>query len=81
MAAPPHRAPNTSYRMPAYPKDGKIVCFFQRAAKFAARDATFGFSDEATLDQGAMWPTSWAIRELSAADEKKITTLVKKAVR
>jgi uncharacterized protein YdhG (YjbR/CyaY superfamily) len=81
MAAAPDLSPKTWYGMPAYAKDGKIVCFFQSAAKFDARYATFGFSDEAKLDQGAMWPTSWAIRELSAADEKKITTLVKKAVR
>ena len=67
--------------MPAYAKDGKIVCFFQSAAKFDARYATFGFSDEAQLDQGAMWPTSWALRELTAAEEKKIAAMVKKAVR
>ena len=81
MAAAPDLSPKTWYGMPAYAKDGKIVCFFQSAAKFDARYATFGFSDEAKLDQGAMWPTSWALTELSAADEKKITTLVKKAVR
>jgi uncharacterized protein YdhG (YjbR/CyaY superfamily) len=80
-AAAPDLSPKTWYGMPAYAKDGKIVCFFQRAAKLEAWYGTFGFSDEAKLDQGAMWPTSWAIRELSAADEKKITTLVKKAVR
>ncbi len=80
-AAAPALSPKTWYGMPAYAKDGKIVCFFQSAEKFDARYATFGFSDEAKLDQGAMWPTSWAIRELTAADEKKITTLVKKAVR
>ena len=65
--------------MPAYAKDGRILCFFQSAAKFGARYATFGFSDEAKLDQGIMWPTSWAIRELTAAEEKKIASLVKKA--
>ena len=67
--------------MPAYAKDGKIVCFFQSAEKFNARYATFGFSDEANLDQGAMWPTSCALKELTAAEEKKIAALVKKAVR
>ena len=67
--------------MPAYAKDGKIVCFFQSAAKFDSRYATFGFSDEAKIDQGAMWPTSWALKELTAAEEKKIVALVKKAVR
>jgi uncharacterized protein YdhG (YjbR/CyaY superfamily) len=80
-AAAPALSPKTWYGMPAYAKDGKIVCFFQSAEKFDARYATFGFSDEANLDQGAMWPTSWALRELTAAEEKKITTLVKKAVR
>ena len=80
-AAAPALSPKTWYGMPAYAKDGKIVCFFQSAEKFDARYATFGFSDEAMLDQGAMWPTSWALRELTAAEEKKITTLVKKAVR
>ncbi len=80
-AAAPALSPKTWYGMPAYAKDGKIVCFFQSAEKFDARYATFGFSDEANLDQGAMWPTSWALRELTAAEEKKIATLVKKAVR
>jgi uncharacterized protein YdhG (YjbR/CyaY superfamily) len=80
-AAAPTLSPKTWYGMPAYAQDGKIVCFFQSAEKFDARYATFGFSDEATLDQGAMWPTSWALRELTAAEEKKITTLVRKAVR
>ena len=79
--AAPTLAPKTWYGMPAYAKDGKIVCFFQSAAKFDARYATFGFSDEANIDQGAMWPTSWALKELTAAEEKKIATLVKKAVR
>ncbi len=80
-AAAPILSPKTWYGMPAYAKDGKIVCFFQSAEKFDARYATFGFSDEAKLDQGAMWPTSWALTELTAAEEKKITALVKKAVR
>ncbi len=71
----------TWYGMPAYAKDGKIVCFFQSAEKFKSRYATFGFSDEANLDQGAMWPTSFALKELTAAEEKKIAALVKKAVR
>jgi uncharacterized protein YdhG (YjbR/CyaY superfamily) len=78
-AAAPALAPKTWYGMPAYAKDGTILCFFQSAAKFGARYATFGFSDEAKLDQGVMWPTSWAIRELTASEEKKIAALVKKA--
>ena len=80
-AAAPALSPKTWYGMPAYAKDGKIVCFFQSAEKFDSRYATFGFSDEANIDQGAMWPTSWALKELTAAEEKKIVTLVKKAVR
>ncbi len=80
-AAAPGLAPKTWYGMPAYAKDGKIVCFFQSAAKFDSRYATFGFSDEANIDQGAMWPTSWALKDLSPAEEKKIVALVKKAVR
>jgi uncharacterized protein YdhG (YjbR/CyaY superfamily) len=79
-AAAPALSPKTWYGMPAYAKDGKIVCFFQSAEKFDSRYATFGFSDEANIDQGAMWPTSWALKELTAAEEKKIVTLVKKAV-
>jgi uncharacterized protein YdhG (YjbR/CyaY superfamily) len=67
--------------MPAYAKDGKIVCFFQSAEKFKSRYATFGFSDEANLDAGAMWPTSFALKELTSAEEAKIAALVKKAVR
>ncbi len=67
--------------MPAYAKDGKIVCFFQSAEKFDSRYATFGFSDEADLDQGTMWPTSFALKKLTPAEEKKIVALVKKAVR
>jgi uncharacterized protein YdhG (YjbR/CyaY superfamily) len=80
-AAAPSLTPKTWYGMPAYAKDGKIVCFFQSAEKFDSRYATFGFSDEANIDQGAMWPTSWALKELTAAEEKKVVTLVKKAVR
>jgi uncharacterized protein YdhG (YjbR/CyaY superfamily) len=80
-AAAPALVPKTWYGMPAYAKDGKIVCFFQSAAKFDSRYATFGFSDEANLDQGAMWATSWALKELTDAEEKKIVALVKKAVR
>ena len=80
-AAAPALSPKTWYGMPAYAKDGKIVCFFQSAEKFDSRYATFGFSDEANIDQGEMWPTSWALKDLTAAEEKKIVTLVKKAVR
>jgi uncharacterized protein YdhG (YjbR/CyaY superfamily) len=79
-AAVPGLWPKTWYGMPAYAKDGKIVCFFQSAEKFNARYATFGFSDEATLDKGAMWPTSFALKELTADEETKIVALVKKAV-
>jgi uncharacterized protein YdhG (YjbR/CyaY superfamily) len=79
--AAPTLSPKTWYGMPAYAKDGKIVCFFQSAAKFDSRYATFGFSDEASIDQGPMWPTSWALTELTPAEEKKIVALVKKAVR
>ena len=73
--------PKTWYGMPAYAKDDKIVCFFQSADKFKSRYATFGFSDEANLDNGAMWPTSFALKELTAAEETKIGALVKKAMR
>jgi uncharacterized protein YdhG (YjbR/CyaY superfamily) len=66
--------------MPAYAKDGKVVCFFQSAQKFQSRYATFGFSDVANLDEGAMWPTSFALKELTAAEENRIAALVKKAV-
>jgi uncharacterized protein YdhG (YjbR/CyaY superfamily) len=79
-AAAPELAPKTWYGMPAYAKDGKIVCFFQAADKFKARYATFGFSDEANVDDGAMWPTSYALTKLTAADEARLTALVKKAV-
>jgi uncharacterized protein YdhG (YjbR/CyaY superfamily) len=80
-ATAPDLWPRTWYGMPAYAKDGKVVCFFQSAQKFNSRYATFGFSDEANLDKGAMWPTSFALTELTAADEAKIAALVKKAVR
>jgi uncharacterized protein YdhG (YjbR/CyaY superfamily) len=79
-ASAPALSPRTWYGMPAYAKDGKVVCFFQSAQKFNSRYATFGFSDAANLDKGAMWPTSFALKELTAADEKKIGALVKKAV-
>jgi uncharacterized protein YdhG (YjbR/CyaY superfamily) len=77
----PALSPKTWYGMPAYAnKDGKVVCFFQSAQKFNARYATLGFSDEADLDEGAMWPTSFALKELTAAEEAKIGALVKRAV-
>jgi uncharacterized protein YdhG (YjbR/CyaY superfamily) len=76
----PDLSPRTWYGMPAYAKDGNVVCFFQSAAKFKSRYATLGFSDNANLDKGAMWPTSYALTKLTAAEEAKITTLVKKAV-
>jgi uncharacterized protein YdhG (YjbR/CyaY superfamily) len=76
----PALSPKTWYGMPAYAKDGKIVCFFQSAAKFKSRYATFGFNDEANLDDGAMWPTSFALKKLTPTEEKKIAALVKKAV-
>jgi len=79
-ASAPALSPKTWYGMPAYAKDGKVVCFFQSAQKFKSRYATFGFSDEANLDEGAMWPTSFALKELTAADEAKITALVKNAL-
>ena len=79
-ASAPALSPKTWYGMPAYAKDGKVVCFFQSAQKFNARYATFGFSDAANLDEGAMWPTSFALKELTAAEEAKIGALVKKAV-
>jgi len=76
----PALSPKTWYGMPAYAnKDGKVVCFFQSAAKFNARYATLGFSDAANLDEGTMWPTSFALKELTAADEAKIAALIKKA--
>ena len=79
-ASAPSLSPKTWYGMPAYAnEDGEIVCFFQPASKFKARYATFGFNDPANLDEGAMWPTSFALTKLTAADEKKIGALVKKA--
>src|ERR687894_183202 len=79
-ASAPALSPKTWYGMPAYAKDGKVVCFFQSAQKFNSRYATFGFSDVANLDEGAMWPTSFALKELTAAEEAKIGELVKRAV-
>ena len=76
----PALSPKTWYGMPAYAKDGKVVCFFQSAQKFNSRYATFGFSDTANLDEGAMWPTSFALKELTATEEARIAALVKKAV-
>ena len=80
-AAAPGLWPKTWYGMPAYAKDGKVVCFFKDAGKFESRYATFGFEETATLDEGAMWPTSFAPKDLTAAEEKKIAALVKKAAR
>jgi uncharacterized protein YdhG (YjbR/CyaY superfamily) len=80
-ASAPALSPKTWYGMPAYAnKDGKVVCFFQSAEKFNTRYATFSFSDEANLDEGAMWPTSYALKELNATEEAKISALVKRAV-
>jgi len=79
-ASAPALSPKTWYGMPAYAKDGKVVCYFQSAQKFKSRYATFGFSDEANLDEGALWPTSFALKELTAAEEARIGALVKKAV-
>ena len=79
-ASAPDLWPKTWYGMPAYAKDGKVVCFFQSAQKFDARYASFGFSDAANLDKGAMWPVAFALKELTAAEEAKIAALVKKAV-
>ena len=76
----PELEPRTWYGMPAYAKDGKVLCFFQSAAKFKSRYATLGFSDRANLDKDAMWPTSFAVTKLTPAEEKKIKALVKKAV-
>jgi len=78
-ASAPSLAPKTWYGMPAYARDGKIVCFYQSAQKFGSRYATFGFSDEAHLDEGAMWATSFALKELTAEAEARIAELVKKA--
>ncbi len=79
-ASAPALSPRSWYGMPAYAKDGKVVCFFQSAEKFKTRYATVGFSDKANLDEGAMWPTSFALKELTAAVEARIGALVKKAV-
>jgi uncharacterized protein YdhG (YjbR/CyaY superfamily) len=80
-ASAPDLMPKTWYGMPAYAKDGKVVCFFRSADKFKERYAMFGFNDIANLDAGAMWPVAFALKELTAADEAKIAKLVKKAVR
>jgi uncharacterized protein YdhG (YjbR/CyaY superfamily) len=80
-ASAPALSPKTWYEMPAYALDGKVVCFFQSAKKFNSRYATFGFSDTANLDEGAMWPTSFALKELTSAEEERIAALVKRAVR
>ncbi|HLN90125.1 MAG TPA: DUF1801 domain-containing protein [Candidatus Binatia bacterium] len=79
-ATAPALSPRTWYGMPAYAKDGKVVCFFQSAHKFNTRYATFGFQHEANLDEGNMWPVAFAVKELTAADEARIGALVKKAV-
>jgi uncharacterized protein YdhG (YjbR/CyaY superfamily) len=79
-ASAPALSPKTWYGMPAYARDGKVVCFFQSAQKFKSRYATLGFSDVANLDDGAMWPTSFALKELTAAEEERIGALVKNAV-
>jgi uncharacterized protein YdhG (YjbR/CyaY superfamily) len=76
----PDLSPTTWYRMPACAEDGKVVCFFQSAHKLRSRYATLGFGDEANLDEGAMWPTSFALRELTAAEEARIGALSKRAV-
>jgi uncharacterized protein YdhG (YjbR/CyaY superfamily) len=78
-ASAPSLSPRTWYGMPAYAKDGKVICFFQSAARFKARYVTFGFSDKANLDDGNMWPTYFALKQLTSAEEKKIARLVKKA--
>jgi uncharacterized protein YdhG (YjbR/CyaY superfamily) len=77
----PTLSPRTWYGMPAYAKDGNVVCFFQCASRFKARYATFGFSDKANLDEGTMWPVAFALKELTFADEVRIGALVKKSVR
>ena len=79
-ASAPALSPKTWYGMPAYARDGKVVCFFQSAHRFKSRYATFGFNDAANLDEGAMWPTSFALKELTAAEEARIGALVEKAV-
>ena len=79
-ATAPYLVPKTYYGMPAYAKDGKVICFFQAASKFKVRYATFGFQPDASLDDGAMWPIAYALTKLTAADEARIAALVKKAV-
>ena len=79
-ASAPSLEPKTWYGMPAYAKDGKVVCYFQSAHRFKSRYGTFGFSDKANLDDGAMWPTSFAVKELTDAEEARIAALVKQAV-
>ena len=79
-ASAPALSPKTWYGMPAYAKDGKVVCFFQSAQKFKSRYATLGFNDTANLDEGAMWPTAFALKELTPTEEERISALVKKAV-
>jgi hypothetical protein len=79
-ASAPGLSPRTWYGMPAYAKDGKVVCFFQSAHKFKTRYATLGFSDKANLDDGAMWPNAFALKELTAAEEARISALVKRAL-
>ncbi len=79
-ASAPALSPRTWYGMPAYAKDGKVLCFFQSAQKFKTRYATLGFTDQANLDQGAMWPTAYALKELTAAEEARISALVEQAV-
>ena len=81
MKAAPELTPRTWYGMPAYAKDGKVVCFFQDAAKFKSRYATIGFSDRAKLDEGSMWPISYALTKLTKSDEARIRALVKQAVK
>ena len=80
MAAAPDLSPKTWYGMPAYAKDGKLICFFQAASKFKVRYATFGFQPDANVDDGSMWPVAYALTELAPADEARIAELVKKAV-
>jgi uncharacterized protein YdhG (YjbR/CyaY superfamily) len=80
MTAAPSLAPKTYYGMPAYARDGKVICFFQAASKFKVRYATFGFQPDASLDDGAMWPVAFAVTKLTAADEARIAALVKKEV-
>jgi uncharacterized protein YdhG (YjbR/CyaY superfamily) len=80
MAAAPDLSPKTWYGMPAYARDGRMICFFKSADKFKSRYATFGFEEDARLDDGTMWPTSWALTKLTAADDARIGALVKKAV-